>query len=109
MMNKGIERAKEWLENNGFQCSIRKWSDSCGLWAAGGFEIKVSKSTGKRWWQNKKVCIVRFWNHGWCDGEQYWTCEVQELKDETLLDQGALYQYIGRVIPLEKERTKDEV
>lgn len=94
MMNKGIDRAKEWLVKQGFLYSIHKWSDSCGLWAAGGVILKVRKSTGKRWRRDKKVCIIRFWNHGWCKGKHYWTFEIQELKDESLLDREALYQYI---------------
>ena len=104
----GIERAKEWLDKHGFQHSIHNWSDSCGLWASGGFVIKVRKSTGKRWWQTKKVCEVRFWNHGWCKGKQYWTFGVQELKDESLLDQEALGRYIGR-FDIQEEDRKHEV
>lgn len=93
-----IERTKAWLESQGFQCSIHEWSDSCGLWGAGGIILKVRKSTGKRWRRSKKVCNVRFWNHGMRVERQYWTFEIQELKDESLLDREALYRYIGGYI-----------
>ena len=94
-MNNGIERAKEWLEMHGYQYSIHEWSDSCGLWAAGGIILKVRKSSDRRWRRSKKVCDVRFWNRGGCTEKQYWTFEIQELKDESLLDRESLHLYIG--------------
>jgi len=88
-MIREVERAKEWLEGHGFMCSVREWSDSCGLWAADGFIITVRKYSGKRWKPSKLICRVRFWtSHAHKD------FEIQELNDESLLDRVALYTYI---------------
>jgi len=90
-MNKQVERAKEWLEGQGFICSVREWSDSCELWAAGGFVITVRKYSGKRWKPSKLICRIRFWT------THAWDYAFQGLKDESLLDKVALYDYIKGV------------
>ena len=88
-MNEQVERAKEWLDGHGFLYTVQDWSDSCGLWAAGGAVISVHKNTGRRFRGPERVCKIRFWDtHG---PVRYM---VQGLKDELLLDKASLYAYI---------------
>ena len=88
-MLREVDRAKEWLEGQGFLYTIQDWSDSCGLWAAGGYVINVRKNTGRRFRGPERVCKIRFWT-----SHAHKNFEIQELNNESLLDRVALYAYI---------------